>query len=341
MAQVITFYIGTKEEYQASKEIDPNGIYFVSDERAIYKNNVKYVGEEYTFSSGSKPGTIQVNGKDVAVKGLGSAAYVNTDKFDLAGAANSALSDAKKYTDAALDTAKKYADNKITAIPIATTSVAGLVKPFGEDFDIATDGTLKIYKPIAVNGFSHNNSVQEIGSSLPSSLFSWSFSKTPSSATIVNQSTKQSMSVNAQVGQATMLFNTPLTSTTTFRISATDAHNKTASKDTTIYFYHGKYYGVSEISSAEYIDSAFIQKLTKQLVSGRTGKFSVNAGNGQYIYFAIPSSFGTPVFFVGGFEGGFDLIKTLEYTNPSGGKTTYNVYRSTNASLGSTEVEVK
>lgn len=341
MAQVITFYIGTKEEYQASKEIDPNGIYFVSDERAIYKNNVKYVGEEYTFSSGSKPGTIQVNGKDVAVKGLGSAAYVNTDKFDLAGAANSALSDAKKYTDAVLDTAKKYADNKVAAIPIATTSVAGLVKPFGEDFDIATDGTLKIYKPIAVNSFSHNNSIQEIGSSLPSSLFSWNFSKAPSSAAIVNQSTKQSMPVNTQAGQATMLFNTPLTSTTTFRISATDAHNKTASKDTTIYFYHGKYYGVSEISSAEYIDSAFIQKLTKQLVSGRTGKFSVNAGNGQYIYFAIPSSFGTPVFFVGGFEGGFALIKTLEYTNPSGGKATYNVYRSTNASLGSTEVEVK
>lgn len=341
MAQVITFYIGTKEEYQANKEIDPNGIYFVSDERAIYKNNVKYVGEEYTFSSGSKPGTIQVNGKDVAVKGLGSAAYVNTDKFDLAGAANSALSDAKKYTDTALDTAKKYADNKVAAIPIATTSVAGLVKPFGEDFDIATDGTLKIYKPIAVNSFSHNNSIQEIGSNLPSSLFSWNFSKTPSSAAIVNQSTKQSMPVNAQAGQATMLFNTPLLSTTTFRISATDAHNKTASKDATIYFYHSKYYGVSEISSAEYIDSAFIQKLTKQLVSGRTGKFSVNAGNGQYIYFAIPSSFGTPVFFVGGFEGGFDLIKTLEYTNPSGGKATYNVYRSTNASLGSTEVEVR
>lgn len=341
MAQVITFYIETKAEYQASKDIDPNGIYFVSDERAIYKNNVKYVGEEYTFSSGSKPGTIQVNGKDVAVKGLGSAAYVNTDKFDLAGAANSALSDAKKYTDTALDTAKKYADNKVAAIPIATTSVAGLVKPFGEDFDIATDGTLKIYKPIAVNSFSHNNSIQEIGSNLPSSLFSWNFSKAPSSAAIVNQSTKQSMPVNAQAGQATMLFNTPLTSTTTFRISATDAHNKTASKDATIYFYHGKYYGVSEISSAEYIDSAFIQKLTKQLVSGRTGKFSVNAGNGQYIYFAIPSSFGTPVFFVGGFEGGFDLIKTLEYTNPSGGKATYNVYRSTNASLGSTEVEVR
>ena len=143
------------------------------------------------------------------------------------------------------------------------------------------------------------------------------------------------MPINPQNNQC------PLTSTTTFRISATDTHNKTASKDTTIYFYHGKYYGVSEISSAEYIDSAFIQKLTKQLVSGRTGKFSVNAGNGQYIYFAIPSSFGTPVFFVGGFEGGFDLIKTLEYTNSSGGKTTYNVYRSTNANLGSTEVEVR
>lgn len=341
MAQVITFYIGTKEQYQANTEIDPNGIYFVSDERAIYKNNVKYVGEEYTFSTGSKPGTIQVNGKDVAVKGLGSAAYVDTDKFDLAGAANSALSDAKKYTDTALETAKKYADNKVAAIPMATTSVAGLVKPFGEDFDIATDGTLKVYRQIAVNSFSHNNAIQEIGSKLPSSLFSWGFSKTPSSAAITNQSSKQSLSVSNQTGQVTMAFDAPITSTTTFRLSGTDTHNKTATRDTTIYFYHGKYYGVSEISNAQYIDNAFIQKLTKQLVSGRTGKFTVNAGSGQYIYFAIPSSFGTPVFFVGGFEGGFDLIKTFDYTNPSGGKTSYNVYRSTNASLGSTEVEVK
>lgn len=53
--------------------------------------------------SGSVNGTIAVKGTDVAVKGLGSAAFADTSAFDAAGSANTAL-----------DNAKKYADDKIT-----------------------------------------------------------------------------------------------------------------------------------------------------------------------------------------------------------------------------------
>ena len=47
------------------------------------------------------------------------------------------------------------------------------------------------------------------------------------------------------------------------------------------------------------------------------------------------------MFFVGGFEGGFALEKTFDYTNPSGYTEAYDVYKSTNAGLGSTKVDVK
>ncbi len=56
-----------------------------------------------SITTGSANGAIAVNGTDVAVKGLGSAAFVETSAFDAAGtaatAAAQALADAKTYTD--------------------------------------------------------------------------------------------------------------------------------------------------------------------------------------------------------------------------------------------------
>ena len=50
---------------------------------------------------------------------------------------------------------------------------------------------------------------------------------------------------------------------------------------------------------------------------------------------------GKPTFYVGGFEGGFDLLHTFLYTNSKGYSENYYVYKSINSSLGSTSVEVK
>ena len=52
--------------------------------------------------TGSANGTIAVKGTDVAIKGLGSAAYVAADSFDAAGSAATALTNAKAYVDGAL-----------------------------------------------------------------------------------------------------------------------------------------------------------------------------------------------------------------------------------------------
>jgi hypothetical protein len=69
--------------------------------------------------SGTANGTISVKGTDVAVKGLGSAAYQNSGAFDASGAAAGALSEAKTYADtkkteavdaAATDATKKADD---------------------------------------------------------------------------------------------------------------------------------------------------------------------------------------------------------------------------------------
>lgn len=73
--------------------------------------------------SGTANGTISVKGTNVAVKGLGSAAYQNSGAFDASGAAAGALTEAKAYADtkkteaidAAANDATTKADNALAA----------------------------------------------------------------------------------------------------------------------------------------------------------------------------------------------------------------------------------
>lgn len=66
--------------------------------------------------------------------------------------------------------------------PIATTEVAGKVKP-SEDFDIAADGTLSLYKEITLSA-SVNPSTAELGSTVDTVTVSWSTNKPPAAVTV-------------------------------------------------------------------------------------------------------------------------------------------------------------
>ena len=68
----------------------------------------------YTLATGTANGTVKFNGTDVAVKGLGSAAYTNSDAYDASGSAAAALASAKSYADgkdADIAAAKKAGDD--------------------------------------------------------------------------------------------------------------------------------------------------------------------------------------------------------------------------------------
>ncbi|MFQ6702653.1 MAG: hypothetical protein ACLRFO_00415 [Alphaproteobacteria bacterium] len=69
--------------------------------------------------TGSANGTISVQGEDVAVKGLGSAAYKNVDAFDAAGAATdavAALDSSKEAASGSVVTGLTITDGKVTAL---------------------------------------------------------------------------------------------------------------------------------------------------------------------------------------------------------------------------------
>lgn len=68
----------------------------------------------YTLATGSANGTVSFNGSDVAVKGLGSAAYTNANAYDAAGSAKTAEDNAIAHADgkdAAIAAAKKAGDD--------------------------------------------------------------------------------------------------------------------------------------------------------------------------------------------------------------------------------------
>ena len=98
------------------------------------------------------------------------------------------------------------------------------------------------------------------------------------------------------------------------------------------------YYGVLE-NGAD-ISSATILSLTRKLQSNKGITFSVNPGATQKIAYAIPTRYGTPNFNVGGFDGGFGLEKTFDFTNASGYTESYDVWLSENVGLGETTVKV-
>lgn len=222
-------------------------------------------------------------------------------------------------------------------VPIATTTVAGKVKP-GSDFDISNDGTITLYKAITINSFTGGYNVEN-GTTVNNVNLSWTYSKEPTSLTLDGTQVAKTDNV---YNKSIALTDLGLKANKTWTLVAKDARNASSTKTTSVIFTDKRYWGVGTVTAASEVNSAFVLSLGgKELAWNRNKDFTVNAGAGQYIYYAIPAAWGTPTFFVGGFEGGFDLLSKFNFTNASGYTTSYNVYKSGNANLGQTTVNVK
>lgn len=237
------------------------------------------------------------------------------------------------------------------AAEAATHETAGIVKP-SADFDITEDGTLSLYKAIAVNSLTLNkDAVYEIGTAVTGLDAAWVLNKTPAEQTItVPEYAVTIENIGADVRSTTGLTGNAATQwngvktqektsgTLAVVLTVKDDRGAAASKTASIQWLNGVYTGAAEAPAT--IDSAFILTLTKSLQSGKGKTFTVNAATGTYIWYACPVSYGTPAFNVGGFDGGFSKVATLDYTNAVGYTESYQVWRSDNAGLGSTTVKV-
>ena len=168
----------------------------------------------------------------------------------------------------------------------------------------------------------------EIGSTVKAPIvFNWNFNKD-----IVTQTLTDCPLADKTVRTAT--YNTDISSNKTFTLQASDGQNN-VSKNVSYSFTNKVWYG----SAAEgYYDDAFILGLSNgKLQTSKSGTYTVTVADREYFFIAMPQSYNNSdelVGKIGGFETGFSRVATVNHTNASGYATKYNIYKSTNASLG-------
>ncbi|WP_303194346.1 hypothetical protein [Thomasclavelia spiroformis] len=226
-----------------------------------------------------------------------------------------------KKTAVLAETGKKFLDS---------VGTAALIKKIKGEFVTRDEFE---YVPIAITSFTNNKNTVEIGTKITDVILNWALNKDPKVMVIDSESiTPLTTRTKTYSGQN-------ITTNKTYTLKVTDEKDASATKTTSITFLNGVYWGAKAAPGS--YDSAFILGLTKGLQGSKGKTFTVNAAAEQHIFYALPSRYGSCVFNVGGFDGGFTKVSTIEFTNASGYKENYDIYKSVNAGLGNTTVTVK
>jgi hypothetical protein len=139
--------------------------------------------------------------------------------------------------------------------------------------------------------------------------------------------------------------NTTNGATNVFRIIGKDLENNFFQRDLTLTWRPRIFWGTSPVDIA--LNSSQILSLPSSptggssLVSGIQNSFTMN-GNGQYIWIAMPVSFGKAIeadgsnsrFVVGGLANSFWNLFTVNFTNAQGYTSSYYLYRTSTISFG-------
>ena len=199
----------------------------------------------------------------------------------------------------------------------------------------ALDKLLYVRPTVSINA-SPSFGTYEIGSTIYAPItLSWSTNKE-----VVSQTLNNGIGTIAP-GTNITTYNNNITNNTTFTVTVTDAEGTSASSSRSYNFSLRRYWGAA-IEPSVYNSNFILGLSNNEFASSRAkGEFTVNASTGQYIYYCFPTSWGTPIFNVGGFEGGFQLVTTLSFTNASGYTSSYVIWRSDHISLGSQKIIVK
>jgi len=195
-----------------------------------------------------------------------------------------------------------------------------------------------LYLPLTISSFTAVVSTYEKGQVLTSLQFNWSFNKPVDAQSITGTDVVPPtllISDRTKIVALTNISTNRVITLTADDVSSDANLAKTATL--TLSFLNRIYYGKAAIGT---INSAFILALTGELKSNRTKSYTLSTGAGEYIWFASPVAYGLPSFKTNGFNGGFDLISTLSFTNASGHTENYYVFRTTNDNLGVTAVDV-
>jgi hypothetical protein len=190
------------------------------------------------------------------------------------------------------------------------------------------------YLPISINSLTVSPSLVEDGSTVSSAILNYTLNKNAKRITL-DGAARPETAANGTI----TLTSQALTRNKTWALTAIDERNQTASRSAVTTFTNKVKYGAASLPSS--INDSFLNSLpTRTLSTGKVKNFSVTAGAGQYIWYALPSSYGTCSFAVNGFTGGFSQVAVFNHQNESGKVVEYRVYRSDNAGLGAQSISV-
>lgn len=218
-----------------------------------------------------------------------------------------------------------------TSFPIDSANI--LYVPTNQSVEEVLDGLL--FVPMSITSFTTPQSVFEIGHVINSLLFTWVLSKNPASQTITGTEVTPPTLLPADRAK-TVVFDA-LASDGTVTLTVDDGNGPVTSA-INLSFAKGVYAGSAPIPGGG-VNSTFINTLNKSVQAARQRTFTVNLTTGVYGWYAAPVAYGLPTFKVNGFNGGMTSAVTVSVTNGFGHTEDYYVFRTTNPSLGITEIE--
>ena len=176
----------------------------------------------------------------------------------------------------------------------------------------------------------------EIGSTVTNVTLSWEFSRDPKTVTLNNEP-----QTATKIASKSLPVNIKLAEPGTERWTLKATHERVAEvvKAADLYFLNGVYYGVAT-QPAQFNDT-FIKSLTRTLRSSKLTSFSANVTSDKYLWYCLPTRYGTCTFSLGVLPGGVSLVDTIQFKNASGYEESYYIYRSDYAGLGNKTVTVK
>lgn len=197
----------------------------------------------------------------------------------------------------------------------------------------------------AIDSFAAVAAVLEVGATAATPAFTASYNRLPLNSAILKD---DEGSADKDVTSTPTAFSSDETYAKTanndsvqFTLEAKEnAADTPVTRNTTIAWQPRTYWGVGPDGLSSEAD---IEGLANSaLDNNRQRTFTVTAGATEHIYYAYPASYGAATFFVGGFEGGFVLVSdSISVTNAFGVTQNYRLYKSINANLGTTTVEVQ
>lgn len=212
------------------------------------------------------------------------------------------------------------------------------------DTFLFTNGSTEIWRPIyasdilpnpSIESFTTSQTTAEVGQTITTPTFTATYSQIPTSVSFYDSIyTTPVIPSNINLFSSIHTYSLSVVGSITFTLSAAFPTN-TSITTKNITWLERLYYGTTtSFTSVTALSNS-------SLVSSRNGTYTITAGTGQYIIFAIPANLGTPAFYVGGFSGGITLLTTTNVTNTYSDTLSYNIYQSDNVSLGTITVQIQ